>query len=352
MTPRSKKMQSNPREARTLSQLRRQKAQKQRQTKNRLIVLSVFFLLTTTVLSFSFISFFESGFLVSEREPDTEQGSESTSPADSSEEQGSDSSTTPGTITPFVLPDTVEQTINTQPMQSPSYKMLSLPENGTVDISYFNDVTFIGDSLAQGFVEVYSTFPDSGSVAFKSMSSDGFVTKLVEDAEGNSVSPIELVANNNPKKVYILIGVNDLVWMSDDQMVASFGMLIDALGQRIPGLQIYLLSVPPQTASRGTDERYSVARINGLNDRLAVMAIEKNAYFVDLHEILADEAGNLKEDIAAGDGFHITPQGYLMIRDYLMTHTVHTPSNPYVEGSPLYSIADPAVITTTEETAS
>ncbi len=341
-------MQNNPREARTLSQMRRQKEQRRRQNKNRLMVLTAFFLITTTVLSFSFIAFFESGFLVSTQEDSSQ--SETQRPSSSVDTQPSEPSIGEDgqeLVEQFVLPENVQKTINTMSMQASSSRMLAVAENGTVDLSYFNDATFIGDSLAQGFVEAYDTFPNSGSVAFKSMSSDGFVTKLVEDANGNAVSPIELVAQSNPTKAYILIGVNDLVWMSDDQMVASFTMLVDALATRIPGLQIYLMSVPPQTASRGTDERYSVIRINTLNDRLAVMARERNIYFVDLHEVLADDQGNLKAEIAAPDGFHLTPQGYIMIREYLQTHTVHSPTNPYLEGSPLYDIVDPSVDLTT-----
>ncbi len=340
-------MQINPREARTLSQMRRQKEMRRRQARNRIIMFAAFFVVSTTVLSFSFIAFFQSGFLVDDSE---RPGgiSDNTDIFPSTPDTPDDE---PLVISQFKLPDDVQKTINTAGMITPSSRMLAVQENGVVDMSYFNDAVFIGDSLAQGFVDVYDTFPNSGSVAVKSMSSDGFVTKTIDDGAGNLVLPVDLVAQKNPCKIYILIGVNDLVWMSDDQMVASFSMLVDALAERVPSAQIYLMSVPPQTASRGTDERYSVVRINGLNDRLAVMAREKGIFYLDLHEVLADDAGNLYEDIAAPDGFHLTPQGYIMIREYLQSHTVHSAGNPYLEGSPLHTIEDPSVLPTPTEVA-
>ncbi|MEG2834360.1 MAG: hypothetical protein RR859_09365, partial [Ruthenibacterium sp.] len=40
--------------------------------------------------------------------------------------------------------------------QTPNVALLSLPENGRVDMSYFDDALFIGDSLTQGF-QVYAS---------------------------------------------------------------------------------------------------------------------------------------------------------------------------------------------------
>ncbi len=344
-------MQTNPREARTLSQMRRQKEMRRKYARNRIIMLVAFFVVSTTVLSFSFVAFFQSGFLVGEGEqPNSDINSDATD-SETVAPEDADGDSDPSVIAQFELPSDIQKTINTAGMITPSSRMLAVQENGVVDMSYFNDAVFIGDSLAQGFVDVYDTFPNSGSVAVKSMSSDGFVTKTIDDGAGNLVLPVDLVAQKNPRKIYILIGVNDLVWMSDDQMVASFSMLVDALAERVPSAQIYLMSVPPQTASRGTDDRYSVVRINGLNDRLAVMAREKGIFYLDLHEILADDAGNLYEDIAAADGFHLTPQGYIKIREYLQSHTVHAPGNPYLEGSPLYNIEDPSILPEATEVA-
>ena len=62
-----------------------------------------------------------------------------------------------------------------------------------------------------------------------------------------------------------------------------------------------------------------------------------------MYEAFVNEGGSLKGDIAYGDGVHLTPQGYELWLEYLITHTVHRADNPYLPGSPLFKepIPDP-----------
>ena len=45
----------------------------------------------------------------------------------------------------------IQQTINNFQIISPDRRMISLPENGRVDLSYFDDATFVGDSITTGW---------------------------------------------------------------------------------------------------------------------------------------------------------------------------------------------------------
>ncbi len=340
-------MQSNNhRQPRPLSEIRRLKAIQRRNEARRRSLLSIMFVVFTGIFTFSFITFFESGFHAETTEltppsaltPSTDQPEDTSAPVGDSE-----------IIEQFVIPEVVDRTINLTPAQAQSAKMLSLPENGKVDMSYFNDAVFMGDSLSQGFVEAYQIFPNSYSAAYKSMSTSGFVSQTVAGPDGVQINPIDLMATYSPAKIYILIGVNDLVWMSEDQLAASFTMLFDTLNAKMPNAIKYVMSIPPQTEARSADPRYSVSYINGFNDKLAVIANERNVHYLDLHEIVADSSGYLRAEIAQPDGFHITPSGYIEIRDYLISHTVHTDTNPYLPGSPHY--IDPATATTTDPVA-
>ncbi len=334
---------SNHSQPRSLSERRRLKAIQRRNDVRRRSLLSVMFVVFTGIFSFTFITFFESGFHAESTEITSQSSTNITSQVtDSSQSVASE------VIEQFVVPDVVDRTINLAPAQAQSAKMLSLPENGKVDMSYFNDAVFMGDSLAQGFVEAYQIFPNSYSAAYKSMSTNGFVSQTVEGPDGAQVNPIDLMATYSPAKIYILIGVNDLVWMSEEQLLASFTMLFDTLNAKMPNSIKYIMSIPPQTEERSTDPRYSVSYINSVNDKLAVIAAERNVHYLDLHEIVADSSGYLRADIAQPDGFHIKPDGYIEIRDYLISHTIHTDTNPYLPGSPHY--IDPAAITSTPET--
>ena len=51
-------------------------------------------------------------------------------------------------------------------------------------------------------------------------------------------------------------------------------------------------------------------RLCRINDELAAVALEKNCYFLNLWEVLADENGDLKaESYAQPDGYHLKPEG-------------------------------------------
>ena len=55
---------------------------------------------------------------------------------------------------------------------------------------------------------------------------------------------------------------------------------------------------------------------------MAAIALEKNCYFLNLWEVLADENGDLIESYAQPDGYHIKPEGYAVWVDYLCSHTM------------------------------
>lgn len=63
-------------------------------------------------------------------------------------------------------------------------------------------------------------------------------------------------------------------------------------------------------------------RLCRINNELATIALEKDCYFLNLWEVLADENGDLIESYAQPDGYHIKPEGYAAWVDYLCSHTM------------------------------
>ncbi|MDD3429486.1 MAG: GDSL-type esterase/lipase family protein [Oscillospiraceae bacterium] len=232
----------------------------------------------------------------------------------------------------------IEQTINEWEIINPDYRMISLPENGVVDISYFDDATFVGDSLSQG-IEIYSIFPNAKYCTYKGVSPKAMYDGTIcSRADGTQEIPLDAIAATVPGKVYICMGTNGLVWMDDEALVAEYGNFIDALGTRVPGALIYVQSIPPvspiATAARA---QMNNERIRNVNNMLAKMAYEKGVYFVDIYESICDENGDLRADIAGSDGIHMrSAEGYAPWKQYLMTHVAHRAGNPYLLGSPYY----------------
>ena len=183
--------------------------------------------------------------------------------------------------------------------------------------------------------------------AYKNIGPSQVVNNEVADPGENSgrePEPIfDTIINSNPKRLYILLGTNALVRNDDaaeQSYLAYYSQMLDkfreALGSEV---DIYVQSVTPVRPGVKQPGLYR-ERIQRVNSELAKMAVEKGCYFINLHEVLADENGDLRADLAAQDGVHLNASAYPLVRDYLTTHTAYNPENPYLEGSPYYKAAE------------
>ncbi len=235
----------------------------------------------------------------------------------------------------FVGP--VEQTTEQMQLLTPDYRMLSLPENGRVEMRYFDTVTFVGDSLTQGF-QIYeqgianATYCAYIGVGPRQMY-DGSIQRR---QDGEQEVPLEALASYAPRNVYIQLGANAMVSMDDASLLAYYQEMLNAFRATLsPDTNYYIQSLTPVRPDN--DPEFDIARIQSLNNQLAVLAFQNNVYFIDLTEALGGDDGYLREEYAAGDGYHLSPTGYGVWVDYLVTHTAYSPLTPYLEGSPFYN---------------
>ena len=223
----------------------------------------------------------------------------------------------------------------------PSADLLALPEAGRVDMRYFDDALFIGDSLTRGFQEYASGIPNAKYAAYIGVGPRQFMEGLVQNRSGEQVAAIDEILAAAPKKVYLLLGTNSMATLSDEAFLKYYEDFLDFLLPQLPADTVYYLqAIPPVTAGKmESDENFSVERIRGLNEQLALMAYQKGLYFLDLFSALSDETGALREDIASGE-IHLNDTGYSLWREFLVTHTAYRKDNPYLPGSPYYKASD------------
>lgn len=212
-------------------------------------------------------------------------------------------------------------------------------ESGTVDLSYFDGVTFVGDSITQG-LQIYDTgLPNAHYCAYRGAGPQSFVNGAeCTRVDGQKEIAMDALVASSPNQVYILLGTNVLTSDSSyEGFLAYYGMLIDKIHELLPTTAIYVQSITP-VRPEVRQERAGLynERLQRINDELAALALQKGCYFIDLWEALADEEGNLRADIAQPDGYHIKPEGYTLWIDYLRSHTVYTPGAPYLAGTSYY----------------
>lgn len=235
----------------------------------------------------------------------------------------------------------VEQTIDTEYLNT-DHRMVAVPMLGTVAPSYFDTVTFAGDSIASG-LGIYDTgYHNAHYATYVSAGVQTFVNNVsVKNAvTGANETPMETIAASQPDYLYILVGTNNLVVQgSEDSFIAYYERLIDMLREQLnPGVTIYIQSIPgvqeDVVASKpGLDN----TRIATVNDLLANMALRKGCYYINIREALTNPAdGSQIDDYATKDGVHFNAAGYHAWAEYLATHTVWNRRSVYSGENPYY----------------
>lgn len=237
--------------------------------------------------------------------------------------------------------DPLGSTLNHE-IVSTDAKMLALPATGKVSRVYFRDALFVGDSLTQG-MEAYAEGAHSdGAViaAFKGTSPKMIVSNATGELQDKRRVPmLDYIKEQKPEKIYVCIGTNALLSDENDAFLKYYGDLLDTLHEIFPEIPLYVQSITPVTAEKAlSSPRMDNDRIRLINNSLALMAQERGMYYVNLHEVLADETGSLRDDIATGDGTHMNGEGYGIWVEYLQTHTAYNPKNiQYLEEGQSYS---------------
>ena len=212
------------------------------------------------------------------------------------------------------------------------------PGCGQVDLSYFSDAAFLGDSLTVGFSDYSINLGGALICGYTGVGPDAIVNRsaVKSSVRGQEVA-LDVLAAARPKKLYILLGTNTLTTVgAADRFLAYYGQMLDVLRQTLgEDCVIYVESIPP-VRPEAAAEKPGLASdiIRSVNEQLALLAADKGCVYLDLWETLADGEGNLKEVLAAPDGVHLSAgNGYGTWLTYLRNHAKYSANNSWTMGS-------------------
>ena len=212
------------------------------------------------------------------------------------------------------------------------------PSCGQVDLNYFADAAFLGDSLTVGFSDYQINLGGALVCGYTGVGPDAIVnrTAVKSSVRGEEIA-LDVLAAAQPKKLYILLGTNTLTTLgASDRFLAYYGQMLDMLREALgPDCVIYVESVPP-VRPKAAAEKPGLASdvLRGVNEQLAQLAASKGCVYLDLWEALADGEGNLKEMLAAPDGIHLSAgNGYGTWLTYLRNHAKYSANNSWTMGS-------------------
>lgn len=102
-------------------------------------------------------------------------------------------------------------------------------------------------------------------------------------------------------KIVINIGTNNLHLNTDEEILAGWEMLLQAIQVRQPKAEIFMLGIYPR--------RNHEARVKTINEKMARLAGNMNIGFSDPGKIFLDEEGKINEKMFY-DGLHPNAEGY------------------------------------------
>jgi lysophospholipase L1-like esterase len=129
---------------------------------------------------------------------------------------------------------------------------------------------------------------------------------------------LNLFDKTQPKSIFVMIGINDLIRGVDDATVLeNYRQILRYLRKTHPNSQINIQSILPHGGEsatwEGKDKLLAIAnsRIEKINQQLQAIAFQEKVRYLDLYSLFATKEGNLRPEFTT-DGLHLSRQGYLV----------------------------------------
>ena len=192
--------------------------------------------------------------------------------------------------------------------------------SGQVADSYFDDAAFIGDSRTQG-LQLYTGLPNATFYATQGLMVDTFFSKKFVKAGGGKITIPDAMKNQTFKKVYIMLGVNELSWAYEKVFIQKYGEVVDKVKELQPDAKIYVQSILPVTKAKSDgDAIYNNTKISRYNELIEQMCREKGVTYLHVADAVGLDNGALPAG-SATDGVHLNREYCYKWLDYLKTHT-------------------------------
>lgn len=212
----------------------------------------------------------------------------------------------------------------------------SSAEKTKVSADYFDDAVFVGDSITVSFsmyveaqrAEGIDCLGDAYVLASASL---GYINSFLPIDDDNCVLPMyqgvqqpleDSIAQIGAKKVYIMLGMNDIVQASLETTMRNAEEAINNIKAKSPDAEIYIESVTPMIESAQYDglNNEKIREFNGIMKDFA----DENGYpYLDIYSVVADENGNLKEEYCSDPddmGMHFLFNADALWEKYLLNH--------------------------------
>lgn len=176
-----------------------------------------------------------------------------------------------------------------------------------------NKIVFLGDSLVDG--NEWSESFNNNSIVNRGISGD--TTKGVLDRLDN-------IIDSQPRKIFLLVGVNDLLVFNQDDAVIidNYQAILDRIKKGTPSTDVFVIGLTPINSEiiriQGTRAKNGNEYISELNRKLEKISKQMGFKYIDSFDGLIDSQNQLKKRYTH-DGLHLNKDGYEVLESKIPT---------------------------------
>lgn len=180
------------------------------------------------------------------------------------------------------------------------------------DTTFFDDAVFIGDSVSYVLQQWSLQNGAFGGAVFLARSSLGLQNsidgRLQLSYRGVSYSPEDAVAAVGAKKLFVMLGMNDIALYGVDGVMERWGIFLGRILEKSPDIEIYIQSCTPIHR----DREYSKLNndvMDEYNAALEKYCQEKGYHFVNVSQYFKDYYNSLASVYSSDMYVHFTYEG-------------------------------------------
>lgn len=193
---------------------------------------------------------------------------------------------------------------------------------------YYADSVFIGDSIMLGFRN-YSAKQKSFVHGIQFLAAGSYSAfNALKPVQGDNVHPMykgkkyqvwNAVPLIGSKRIFILLGMNDIDILGLEGARDTYKELIDKIVEKSPGIEINIISVTYTLQDKGIG-KLNNGNIAKYNEMLQEMAGENGWGYIDLCTPVSDGKGNLATDCCSDEFVHLTNTAYAIWEKELIAY--------------------------------
>lgn len=198
--------------------------------------------------------------------------------------------------------------------------------------AYFDHTVLVGDSIMLGMRNYAARRADTylGRIQFLAAGSFS-VNHALRPIVGNNIQPLyqgqkrhvwESIAEMGAKRVFILLGMNDMNISGAEGTAQKYKELLERIRESAPEAELHVVSLTYTLAGKGVD-RLNNEEIRRYNALLSQMAEENGWGFLDLASPLSDENGDLAPVYCSDNYVHQTNAAYEVWSQSLRNYAKH-----------------------------